>query len=180
MVGQKGHARHVRNRGRTSDLWDIDPLCLSCLVLYSGALTDINFKEKEHFVTRLLLSICLASFPSLVAAQVYECERTSQDRRGFVSEKIFIRLEKGGAQASITDNMIHHVHGKPIQVKASKLQGQKLRFKWTVKDLPLIDGPKASLRQTLVLDVANRTYRVNGQLIGYDNVISANGRCKRS
>ena len=143
----------------------------------------MRISTKHSFLSKLagvLVGGMLLAAPSLTAAQVYECDRTSMSRGGFVSDKIFVRFESGG-QASVIDAFINGVHGKPIRVGMSKLDGSRYQIKWKVDDVKLSNSANpTTLSSTFVIDTANNSFRINGNLRGYDNVISGKGTCKRS
>ncbi len=82
-------------------------------------------------------------------AQTYECSLSAEGRGGFVSNKVFIRFENGGAQAMVIDNMINHVHGKPIAVRSKKISGGRYPLKWKPKKLALLEGPPNTIYQKI-------------------------------
>lgn len=126
----------------------------------------------------LCLSLLLSPIGAL--AQTYECTRTKMARGGWVSDKIFVQLQSSGTKAEVIDAYINQVHGKAIPVEIKKMGGDKYRLKWKVRNVEIKNAGSGILSHTLMFDRAKSTFRINGRLHGYDNVISGSGTCKRS
>ena len=76
----------------------------------------MRISTKHSFLSKLagvLVGGMLLAAPSLTAAQVYECDRTSMSRGGFVSDKIFVRFH--GDSNGIDHNTHLHIPCKLIQ-----------------------------------------------------------------
>lgn len=124
--------------------------------------------------------IALAVFsllPLAGMAQTFDCSTTRFGPDGFVSDKVFLGLDRDANAGSAYDYFINQVHKAPIPVELTKRSETSFQFKWRLSGVTISNEGSGVLTHTVTLNTARQTFTVRGRLHGYENVIRGEGTC---
>lgn len=80
-------------------------------------------------------STCLSTFAvSAPLAEAWLCEMKTVDRTGWISRRVEFHLAADGS-GQVFDSVISEVFGHPILAEISENSGNRLKLKWTVRNL---------------------------------------------
>lgn len=123
-----------------------------------------------------LAGIC-AAFAGPGLAATYKCEATNFGRGGWIPPDMILGLSREKEAGWVYDALIHEAQGKPMEAKVVKRKDHLWRYKWRVKGANIKNAGTATLSYSVMLNLATKTYTINGVLHGYDNHISGSGTC---
>ena len=127
------------------------------------------------------LSLAIA-FPCVVLAaaanaQTYECEFKDGHRRNVIPPQVIVQVAADGASAQVIDSLGHYHKIAPVPATFVKDTTQRLRVRWTLKDLISSAGQKATLNFSLTYQKAKGKAFVNMDIPGYGNTETGSGSC---
>lgn len=115
-------------------------------------------------------------FSQTALAEKLLCDMTDFGEGGFVPEKIALLIDDNAGKVRVYDGFINHVYGKALEVD-SKVSGNKVRFSWTLEDMPLSSGHETDLRFQATYHRDRSELGLIGLLSGSDNRITGEGHC---
>lgn len=124
----------------------------------------------------LATAAALAAFASSALAEGYRCE-VRGNGESFISSWLGIELKSGAATGTIYDAYIREVRGKPIEVKAKDRGKGRVRFVYTLHNVPANPRP-ISITYTIDLDSTANAVSVRGRIPNASNMIIGKGQCQ--
>ncbi|MFK7835267.1 MAG: hypothetical protein AB8B60_03510 [Sulfitobacter sp.] len=126
-----------------------------------------------------ILTLFVVLFPALVAADTYRCETTNFGRGGWVAPVILVNVDPAQNKARVFEGLIKTFQETPIEAKFKPRANAAFQLNWRVDGIKARDGGTGTNTYRMTVFPARNAFTLSGQRVGYDNVISAQGTCKK-
>lgn len=131
----------------------------------------------KTFLTAVTLT-WMAAGALAATGQTYECQFKDGHRNNAIPAWVIVEVAADGKSAAVTDNISLSRDVAPVAAKFVKNTTNRLRARWSLKDVFSSSGQKATLNFSLTHTKKSGRAFLNMDIPGYGNTESGNGLCK--
>ncbi|MCL6284791.1 hypothetical protein M3P21_14740 [Ruegeria sp. 2012CJ41-6] len=110
---------------------------------------------------------------------VYDCEIGSQEKYGWISERMVFLVDDADQSVMVIDAIVKHVKGGPIPATVRSVKNGKYKLKWTLRNIEARQGSYTG-KYSATLDTSKAKVSTRASISGTDNRPSGHGKCKIS
>lgn len=121
---------------------------------------------------------CVATGVSAASSQTYHCQFKDGHRNNAVPPQVIVELAADGKSAGVIDSISHRRNMGPVAAKFVRNTTERLRVRWTLKDIISSSGQKATLNFSLTHKKNTGKAFLNMDIPGYGNTESGTGSCE--
>lgn len=114
---------------------------------------------------------------AMASGQTYHCQFKDAHRNNAIPTRVIVELAADGKSAAVTDSISLHRNIAPVAAKFVKNTTDRLRVRWSLKDVFSSSGQKATLNFSLTHKKSNGKAFLNMDIPGYGNTESGSGSC---
>jgi hypothetical protein len=123
------------------------------------------------------ICVCLPSF-ALAEPVVYVCKIDTGVTNGAFQSPLVIAYEAEERLVSVNDALIQGVTGGPLLGEMVSENGQRIVFKWTVRNVRTNTGQQSTLSYRATISKGEGKLQVSMRPLQYDNSFNATGSCQ--
>lgn len=139
--------------------------------------------QQEHQLKRVLafavfyIVLATAGFAKPV---LYDCAFPKDVGGGWIAPQIVASYDAETGTAKISDGVILHYLGQPIDGKVRVLTDGKIEFRWDLQNLQNSGQNLPIFEYRLRFNPSNNKARIDATPVGYSNKYQSSGVCKKS
>jgi hypothetical protein len=130
---------------------------------------------------RFLLPVVLSVLPCLAVAApvVYVCKNAANMQNSVLQSEFAFAYDAESGTVSVSDAIIIHETGGPLQATLSSDNATRLVFSWTLRNVTNATGQTSSLAYRVTYFKEDGRFNISMRPLGYDNSFNEGGTCTK-